>query len=96
MKFAFALNGGIDLIAHQARDNVADFRVVEESYYLRTDSSEEASGFDQPLLYTMYVDKRLADVQAVQTLSRLNRMFPGKEDTLMKPTVHSRATALPK
>lgn len=37
------------------------------------------TGFDQPLLYTMYVDKRLDGVQAVQTLSRLNRMIPGKE-----------------
>jgi len=38
------------------------------------------TGFDQPLLHTMYVDKRLAGVQAVQTLSRLNRIYPGKED----------------
>jgi type I restriction enzyme, R subunit len=37
------------------------------------------TGFDQPLLCAMYVDKRLADVQAVQTLSRLNRAYPGKE-----------------
>lgn len=36
------------------------------------------TGFDQPLLHTMYVDKRLDGVQAVQTLSRLNRMVPGK------------------
>jgi type I restriction enzyme R subunit len=37
------------------------------------------TGFDQPLLHTMYVDKRLDGVQAVQTLSRLNRISPGKE-----------------
>jgi len=37
------------------------------------------TGFDQPLLQTMYVDKRLDNVQAVQTLSRLNRYYPGKE-----------------
>ena len=37
------------------------------------------TGFDQPLLHTMYVDKRLDGVQAVQTLSRLNRMIPGKD-----------------
>ena len=41
------------------------------------------TGFDQPLLHTMYVDKRLADVQAVQTLSRLNRTAAGKEDTFV-------------
>ena len=37
------------------------------------------TGFDQPLLHTMYVDKRLADVQAVQTLSRLNRILPARK-----------------
>jgi len=41
------------------------------------------TGFDQPLLHTMYVDKRLSGIQAVQTLSRLNRMCPGKEDTFV-------------
>ena len=39
------------------------------------------TGFDQPLLHTMYVDKKLGGVNAVQTLSRLNRTCPGKEDT---------------
>jgi type I restriction enzyme R subunit len=41
------------------------------------------TGFDQPLLHTMYVDKRLSGVQAVQTLSRLNRTTQGKEDTFI-------------
>ncbi len=41
------------------------------------------TGFDQPLLHTMYVDKKLIDVQAVQTLSRLNRSAPNKEDTFV-------------
>jgi type I restriction enzyme R subunit len=41
------------------------------------------TGFDQPLLHTMYVDKRLAGIQAVQTLSRLNRTHPQKEDTFI-------------
>ena len=39
------------------------------------------TGFDEPLLHTMIVDKELRDVKAVQTLSRLNRIYPGKEDT---------------
>ena len=39
------------------------------------------TGFDQPLLCGMYVDKRLAGIQAVQTLSRLNRAHPGKDPT---------------
>ncbi|HRE57528.1 MAG TPA: type I restriction endonuclease [Candidatus Kapabacteria bacterium] len=42
------------------------------------------TGFDQPLLHTMYVDKKLRDVQAVQTLSRLNRAYkPWKKDTFV-------------
>ncbi len=41
------------------------------------------TGFDQPLLQAMYVVKRLAGVQAVQTLSRLNRIAPGKSHTFV-------------
>lgn len=41
------------------------------------------TGFDQPLLHTMYVDKKLSGVKAVQTLSRLNRIYSGKEDTFI-------------
>ena len=39
------------------------------------------TGFDQPLLCAMYVDRKLGGVQAVQTLSRLNRAYPGKDTT---------------
>ena len=41
------------------------------------------TGFDQPLLHTMYVDKKLGGVNAVQTLSRLNRTHPGKKNTMV-------------
>lgn len=41
------------------------------------------TGFDEPLLHTMYVDKGLSDIKAVQTLSRLNRAYPGKTDTFI-------------
>lgn len=41
------------------------------------------TGFDQPLLHTMYVDRKLAGLQAVQTLARLNRTAKGKEDTFV-------------
>jgi type I restriction enzyme R subunit len=41
------------------------------------------TGFDQPLLHTMYVDKKLGGVNAVQTLSRLNRIYPEKRGTLV-------------
>ncbi len=48
------------------------------------------TGFDQPLLHTMYVDKRLAGIQAVQTLSRLNRIHPLKEETFVLDFVNDR------
>ena len=41
------------------------------------------TGFDEPLLHTMIVDKKLKGVKAVQTLSRLNRVYPGKTDTFI-------------
>jgi type I restriction enzyme R subunit len=41
------------------------------------------TGFDEPLLHTMYVDKKLGGVNAVQTLSRLNRTHPQKEETIV-------------
>lgn len=48
------------------------------------------TGFDQPLLHTMYVDKRLSGIQAVQTLSRLNRIHPLKDDTFVLDFVNDR------
>jgi len=54
-----------------------------DEYRLLLVANKYQTGFDQPLLHTMYVDKRLSGVQAVQTLSRLNRTAPGKEDTFV-------------
>jgi type I restriction enzyme, R subunit len=51
-------------------------------------------GFDQPLLTAMYVDKRLAGVMAVQTLSRLNRTWPGKDRTYVLDFVNDPAEIL--
>ena len=48
------------------------------------------TGFDQPLLCAMYVDKKLGGIQAVQTLSRLNRTHPGKEATFVLDFVNDR------
>jgi len=55
-----------------------------EPYRFLIVANKFQTGFDQPLLHTMYVDKELSGVQAVQTLSRLNRAFkPHKTDTLV-------------
>jgi type I restriction enzyme R subunit len=52
-------------------------------YQILVVAEKYQTGFDQPLLHTMYVDKKLAGVHAVQTLGRLNRTAPGKEDTFV-------------
>ena len=52
-----------------------------EEYQLLLVANKFKTGFDQPLLCGMYVDRRLAGIQAVQTLSRLNRAHPGKDTT---------------
>jgi len=57
------------------------FNTIEYQLLLVADKYQ--TGFDQPLLHTMYVDKKLSGVKAVQTLSRLNRIYPGKEDTFI-------------
>ena len=54
-------------------------RFDSPDYQILLVAEKYQTGFDQPLLQAMYVDKRLDGVQAVQTLSRLNRVSPGKE-----------------
>jgi len=55
----------------------------KREYQILIVADKYQTGYDQPLLHTMYVDKRLSGIKAVQTLSRLNRTYPGKEDTLV-------------
>ncbi|TJY59432.1 type I restriction endonuclease subunit R [Sinimarinibacterium sp. CAU 1509] len=54
---------------------------AQDEYQILLVANKFQTGFDQPLLCGMYVDKRLAGIQAVQTLSRLNRAYPGKDTT---------------
>jgi type I restriction enzyme R subunit len=58
-------------------------RFAGGEYRLLIVAEKFQTGFDQPLLHTMYVDKVLTDINAVQTLSRLNRMHSGKSDTFV-------------
>lgn len=60
-----------------------------EDYHLLLVANKFQTGFDQPLLCGMYVDRRLAGIQAVQTLSRLNRAYPGKDTTYILDFVNS-------
>ena len=58
-------------------------RFATDQYQILLVAEKYQTGFDQPLLHTMYVDKKLSGVKAVQTLSRLNRTCTGKEDTFV-------------
>ncbi len=69
-----ALNPGLK--GRDIRDAFA-----EPDYHLLLVANKFQTGFDQPLLCGMYVDKMLGGIQAVQTLSRLNRAYPGKDTT---------------
>ena len=55
----------------------------KDEYRLMIVAEKFQTGYDMPLLHTMYVDKRLAGLHAVQTLSRLNRIYPGKDETFV-------------
>lgn len=58
-------------------------KFASDEYQVLLVAEKYQTGFDQPLLHTMYVDKKLSGIQAVQTLSRLNRTTAGKEDTFV-------------
>lgn len=64
-------------------------RFATGEYQLLLVAEKYQTGFDQPLLHTMYVDKKLHGVKAVQTMSRINRMYPGKTDTFVLDFVNS-------
>ena len=77
------MNGGI-------KEKELPDKFAGPGYQVLLVAEKYQTGFDQPLLHTMYVDRRLAGLQAVQTLSRLNRTHPLKEDTFVLDFVNSR------
>jgi type I restriction enzyme R subunit len=79
-----AMNKGI-------REKELPAKFGSDEYQVLIVAEKYQTGFDQPLLHTMFVDRRLGDVQAVQTLSRLNRIHPGKEDTFVLDFVNEAA-----
>ena len=58
-------------------------KIQEDPYRILVCADKFQTGYDEPLLHTMYVDKTLSDVKAVQTLSRLNRAHPHKKDVFV-------------
>jgi type I restriction enzyme R subunit len=63
-------------------NDIAD-RIQEDPYRFLICANKFQTGYDEPLLHTMYVDKALSGIMAVQTLSRLNRAHPKKHDVFV-------------
>ena len=86
-KTLVAFSGSIDELTEDKMNNIdkplpKEFNKSEYKFLIVANKYQ--TGFDQPLLHTMYVDKKLGGVNAVQTLSRLNRSYtPYKEDTFV-------------
>jgi len=93
IKTLVAFSGKVIYDTHPEGITEVEFNKIKESelpqhfatdeYQVLIVASKYQTGFDQPLLHTMYVDKKLSGVLAVQTLSRLNRTTKGKEDTFV-------------
>lgn len=63
--------------------NEIEKKLKKDPYRILVVANKFQTGYDEPLLHTMYVDKVLTDIKAVQTLSRLNRAHPQKHDTFI-------------
>lgn len=79
------LNGVSEAQTKQVFHDEGNILIVAEKYQ---------TGFDEPLLHTMIVDKKLRGVKAVQTLSRLNRIHPDKQDTFIIDFVNTKEDIL--
>lgn len=86
-------DGKIDYTESQMNGGISEKQTAEtfkkDEYRFLIVAEKFQTGFDQPLLEAMYVDKKLSGVNAVQTLSRLNRMAPGKADTFVLDFVNT-------
>ncbi len=78
---------GKTVTEHSMNDGIGGRQIPEkfetDEYQVLLVADKFQTGFDQPYLHTLFVDKRLDGVQAVQTLSRVNRTCPLKEDTFI-------------
>ena len=86
-KAIVAFSGEIDKQTESTLNHFSSASIPDEfkksEYRFLIVANKYQTGFDQPLLHTMYVDKKLGGVNAVQTLSRLNRTTSGKTDTFV-------------
>lgn len=86
-KAIVAFSGEVDKQSEASLNHFSSASLPDEfmksEYRFLIVANKYQTGFDQPLLHTMYVDKKLGGVNAVQTLSRLNRTTTGKNDTFV-------------
>ncbi|MEK4151889.1 type I restriction endonuclease subunit R [Carnobacterium sp. FSL E2-0243] len=76
-------------IGEQIKESQLKKAFHSEEFNILIVAEKYQTGFDEPLLQTMFVDKKLRGVKAVQTLSRLNRTIPGKKDTFILDFVNT-------
>ena len=96
-KAIIAFSGSAEYMGAQATEaDINGFPSVKiekefkhDPYRILIVANKFQTGFDEPLLHTMYVDKGLSDIKAVQTLSRLNRSHPDKKDTFILDFVNA-------
>lgn len=81
--FSGEINGQTEANLNGFSSNSIPTEFEKNEYRFLLVANKFQTGFDQPLLHTMYVDKKLGGVNAVQTLSRLNRSHPLKKDTFV-------------
>ncbi len=72
-----------EVLMNGIRETDLPEQFASDNYQVLLVAEKYQTGFDQPLLHTMFVDKKLSSIQAVQTLSRLNRCANGKTDTFV-------------
>ncbi len=91
-KAIVAFSGDVNKETEASLNHFSSASITEEfkksEYRFLIVANKYQNGFDQPLLHTMYVDKKLGGVNAVQTLSRLNRTAHGKKDTFIMDFVN--------
>lgn len=87
--FSGEINGQTEANLNGFSSNSIPSEFEKNEYRFLLVANKFQTGFDQPLLHTMYVDKKLGGVNAVQTLSRLNRSHPLKKDTFVLDFVNT-------
>lgn len=91
--FSGIVHDGGEEYTEVSMNNMKETELAEKfkggEYQVLLVAEKYQTGFDEPLLHTMFVDKKLSGVKAVQTLSRLNRTCFGKEDTFILDFVNS-------